>query len=66
MCLEFIVADKHVEFGRENTFVAWGWNESKIDYVLKRATSHMVWNESYSLVGFEICHLTTKSVTVIM
>jgi hypothetical protein len=66
MCLEFIEADKHVEFGRVNTFVACGWTKSIIDYMLKRATSHMVWNGCYSLVAFEICHSTTKSVTVIM
>ena len=34
--------DGHVEFGRVNTFVACGWNENKIDYVLKRSTSHVV------------------------
>jgi len=56
MCMEFIEADKHVEFGRVNNFVACGWSESKIDYMPKRATSHMVWNGSYSLMGFEICH----------
>jgi len=42
MCLEFIEADKQLEFGRVNTLVACGWSKSKIDYVLKRATSHMV------------------------